>query len=60
MIRSSEFKDYKEFEKGYQRPEHVVMRNEITKARFSEMTIKSIKLNVEVPAQRFTQADLGR
>jgi hypothetical protein len=36
------------------------MRNELVKARRSEMVLKGMKLNVEAPAQRFTQADLGR
>lgn len=60
MIRSAEFQDYREYEKGYVRPAKVVMRNELVKARRSEMVLESMKLNVEVPAQRFTQADLGR
>jgi outer membrane lipoprotein-sorting protein len=60
MIRSAEFTDYKEFEKGYQRPGKVVMRNELVKSRSSELLVKSMKLNVDVPAQRFTQTDLGR
>lgn len=60
MLRSAEFTDYTEFEKGYSRPAKVVMRNELVKARRSELLIKAMKLNVEAPAQRFTQADLGR
>jgi outer membrane lipoprotein-sorting protein len=60
MLRSAEFQDYREFEKGYVRPARVVMRNELVKARRSEMVLDTIKRHVEAPAQRFTQADLGR
>lgn len=60
MIRSAEFSDYKEFDKGYVRPAKVVMKNELVKARKSEMVMKSLKLGVDAPAQRFTQADLGK
>ena len=60
MLRSAEFKGYTEFQKGYVRPADVLMRNELVKARFSEMKMKQLKLNVDAPAQRFTQADLGR
>ena len=60
MIRSAEFSDHKEFEKGYTRPARVVMKNELVKARKSEMVMKSVKLNVSPPAQRFTQSDLGK
>jgi outer membrane lipoprotein-sorting protein len=60
MIRSAEFSDYKELDKGYVRPVKVVMHNELVKARRSEMITKTLKLNVEAPAQRFTQSDLGK
>ena len=60
MIRSAEFSDHKEFDKGYVRPAKVVMKNELVKARKSEMLMKSLKLNVEPPPQRFTQSDLGK
>jgi outer membrane lipoprotein-sorting protein len=60
MLRSAEFSDYRELDKGYTRPAKVVMRNELVKARFSELRMLSMKINVTVPAQRFTQADLGR
>ncbi len=60
MQRSAEFSEYTELEKGYTRPAKVVMRNELVKARRSELVLKSMKLNVDAPAQRFTQADLGR
>lgn len=60
MIRSATFSDYKEVDKGYTRPTRVVMQNELVKARRSEMRVKTMKLNVDVPVQRFTQADLGK
>jgi outer membrane lipoprotein-sorting protein len=60
MIRSAEFTELEELDKGYTRPTKLVMRNELVKARYSEMKIKSLKLNVDAPAQRFTQTDLGR
>lgn len=60
MLRSAEFSDFTEFEKGYLRPAKVVMRNELVKSRRSELVLKSLKRGVEAPAQRFTQADLGR
>ena len=60
MIRSAEFTDHKQFDKGYTRPARVVMHNELVKARRSEMVMKSLKLNVDAPVQRFTQADLGK
>lgn len=60
MIRSAEFSDYKELDKGYQRPTRIVMKNELVPARKSEMLMKSLKLNVDAPPQRFTQTDLGK
>lgn len=60
MLRSAEFSDFTEFEKGYTRPAKVVMRNELVKSRRSELVVKSLKRGVSAPAQRFTQADLGR
>jgi outer membrane lipoprotein-sorting protein len=60
MLRSAEFSEHTEFAKGYSRPAKVVMRNEVTKSRRSEMVMKSIKPGVEAPAQRFTQTDLGK
>ncbi len=60
LLRSAEFTDYKEFEKGYTRPARVVMRNELVKARRSELVIHAMHLRVEAPPQRFTQVDLGR
>jgi len=60
MIRSAEFSDYRELDKGYTRPAKVVMRNELVKARYSMMETRALKLSVDAPAQRFTQTDLGR
>ncbi len=60
LLRSAEFSEFVEYEKGYSRPSKVVMRNELVSSRRSEMIIKALKLSVEAPAQRFTQADLGR
>lgn len=60
LLRSAEFTEYKEFSKGYWRPALIHMKNEQTPARWSEMRTESIKLNVEVVPQRFTQTDLGR
>jgi hypothetical protein len=36
------------------------MRNELATKRFSEMTMVDMKINVEVPAQKFVFDDLGR
>jgi outer membrane lipoprotein-sorting protein len=60
MLRSAEFSEYTELEKGYTRPAKVVRHNELVKSRRSELVVKSLKRGVEAPAQRFTQADLGR
>ena len=60
MIRSAEFSEYKEFDKGYTRPAKIVMRNELVPSRQSMMVMKTMKVNVEAPPQRFTQTDLGK
>ncbi len=60
MLRSAEFSDHREFDKGYVRPAKVTMRNELVKARSSALEMKELKRGVDAPAQRFTQADLGR
>jgi outer membrane lipoprotein-sorting protein len=60
LIRSAEFLDATEFEKGYKRPARVLMRNEIVKERYTELTIKSMKRGVQIPLQKFLQTDLGR
>jgi outer membrane lipoprotein-sorting protein len=60
MIRSATFSEHKEFEKGFVRPAVIVMQNELVKARKSEMRTSRMTLKVDPPAQRFTQADLGK
>ena len=60
LQRSAEFTDYTEFEKGFTRPARIIMQNELVKTRRSEMIFKTMKRDVEIKAQRFTQADLGR
>ena len=60
MIRSAVFSEHKEFEKGFMRPARIVMQNELVKSRRSEMRTSRMTLKVDVPAQRFTQADLGK
>jgi outer membrane lipoprotein-sorting protein len=60
LLRTAEFSDYTEFDKGYTRPARVVMHNALVKSRRSELVLHSMRLHVEVPAQRFTQVDLGR
>ena len=60
LIRSAEFLDIKELSRGFVRPSRIVMHNELVPARRSELVVKSMKLNVDVPAQRFTQTDLGK
>ncbi len=60
MIRSATFSEHKEFEKGFTRPARIVMQNELVKSRKSEMKTSRMTLKVDPPAQRFTQADLGK
>jgi outer membrane lipoprotein-sorting protein len=60
MIRSATFTDYQELDKGYTRPARIIMQNELVKSKKSEMRMKTLKLNVDPPVQRFTQADLGK
>ncbi len=60
MLRSAEFLEPTEFGKGFKRPARIVMHNELVKARQSELKTKSFDLNADVPAQRFTQSDLGK
>lgn len=59
MLRSAKFEDVKSFH-GHERPAHITMRNELASKRFTEMTMLDLKLNVDVPAQRFILDDLGR
>jgi outer membrane lipoprotein-sorting protein len=60
LLRSAEFLEPTEFQKGYRRPALARMRNELVPARYSELRFKAMKLDIDVPAQRFTQSDLGR
>lgn len=60
LIRSAEFDQVQEFRKGFSRPARVVMHNELVPARKSELLMKTLRLDVEVPAQRFSQTDLGK
>lgn len=60
LLRSADFSKYTQFDKGYVRPALIVMRNEQIKARFSELTTQRMKVNLEIAAQRFSFADLGR
>jgi outer membrane lipoprotein-sorting protein len=59
LLRSMEFADVKDFH-GLKRPSHLVMKNELAIKRFSEMNTLDMKLNVDVPAQKFVLDDLGR
>lgn len=59
LLRSAVFEDVKSFH-GHDRPAHIVMRNELATKRFSEMTMLDMKLNIDVPSQKFVLDDLGR
>src|SRR5215471_19986628 len=59
LLRSATFSDVKTF-RGHRRPAHIVMRNELATKRYSELNTLDLKLNVEVPAQKFVLDDLGR
>lgn len=59
MLRSAKFEDVKDF-RGHKRPAHVEMRNELASKRWSEMNMLDMKLNVDVPPQKFVLDDLGR
>ena len=59
MLRSAAFAEVKDFH-GLKRPSHIQMKNELATKRFSEMNTLDMKLNLEVPAQKFVLDDLGR
>ncbi len=59
LLRSAQFDDVKDFH-GLRRPSHIVMRNELATKRYSEMNTLDMKLNIDVPAQKFVLDDLGR
>ena len=60
LLRSAEFSDVKDFGDGYARPSRIVMKNEVSTKRWSEMLWKSVSLEESIPAQRFVVDDLGR
>lgn len=59
MLRSAKFEDVKSFH-GLERPAHMTMRNELATKRFTEMMWLDLKLDLDVPAQKFVVDDLGR
>lgn len=59
LLRSAQFEDVKNFH-GLERPSHITMRNELATKRFSELNTLDMKLNIDVPAQKFVLDDLGR
>jgi outer membrane lipoprotein-sorting protein len=60
LLRSADFSDVKELDKGFKRPTKIVMKNELQKQRFSEMTWNAMTLKDSISAQRFVVDDLGR
>jgi outer membrane lipoprotein-sorting protein len=59
MLRSAEFSEVKDFGNGLKRPAHIMMRNEIAKERFSEMTWESVDVSAAVGDGKFGLNDLG-
>jgi outer membrane lipoprotein-sorting protein len=59
LLRSALFEDVKNF-RGLWRPSRITMRNELATKRFSEFNTLDLKLNVDVPPQKFVLDDLGR
>jgi outer membrane lipoprotein-sorting protein len=59
LLRSSSFENIKDFH-GHVRPAHIVMRNELANKRYSEMDMLDLKLDLDIPAQKFVLDDLGR
>jgi outer membrane lipoprotein-sorting protein len=59
LLRSAKFEDVRNFH-GIERPAHITMRNELAQKRFSEINTLDMKLNVQVPEQKFVFDDLGR
>ena len=59
MLRSAQFSEVKDFH-GLRRPSHIEMKNELATKRWSAMNTLDMKLNIEVPAQKFIVDDLGR
>jgi outer membrane lipoprotein-sorting protein len=59
LLRSAAFDDVRNFH-GLERPARIVMRNELAKSRFTELTLLDMKVGAEAPAQKFVLDDLGR
>lgn len=59
LLRSALFEEVKNFH-GHERPARMVMRNELATKRYTEMIMLDLKMNIEIPAQRFVLDDLGR
>ena len=59
MLRTAVFSDVKDL-RGLKRPSHIVMRNELANKRYSELSTLDMKINLDVPAQKFVLDDLGR
>jgi outer membrane lipoprotein-sorting protein len=59
LLRSAVFEKVTSFH-GHERPAHIVMRNELANKRYSEMDMLDLKLNIDVPPQKFVLDDLGR
>lgn len=59
ILRSAKFEDVKSFH-GHERPAHITMRNELATKRYSELLMLDLKLNIDVPPQKFVLDDLGR
>lgn len=59
LLRSALFEEVKNFH-GHERPARMVMRNELATKRYTEMIMLDLKMDIEIPAQRFVLDDLGR
>ena len=59
MLRSAKFDDVKNFH-GLERPAHITMKNELASKRYTELTTLDMKLDLDIPAQKFVLDDLGR
>jgi hypothetical protein len=60
LLRSADFFDVKDYGKGLVRPSRIVMRNELSTARKSEMAWEKIDVKESISPQRFVVDDLGR
>lgn len=59
LLRSATFEDVKSFH-GHERPSHIVMRNSLAQKRYTELVMLDMKLEIDVPEQKFVLDDLGR